>query len=115
MIRKANELKTVINEAMKGGPGQVKQIPFASSEELFNHIRVFSKMTLEPNCGIGEHGHQNEAEVYYIIKGEAVYTDDDKEYIVKEGDVTICESGHKHSITNKSSDTCEYIAVIVVE
>ena len=115
MIRRKNECDFEVRDAMRNGPGSVEQTKFVSKEELLNHGRLFGKLTLKPGCGIGEHDHQGETEMFYVIKGEAQYTDDDETVIIKEGDVAVCEPGHRHSITNVSNEVCEVVALIVLQ
>ena len=57
--------------------------------------------------------HEQEAELFYILAGTGVYSDDGTETDVWAGDVAICETGHGHSIANTGEDTLEFVAVIV--
>ena len=83
MKKTINDYEHGVKEKLFDGPGFIKQDLFATKEEMFNHVRLFSKMTLEPNCGIGVHEHTNETEIYYVISGKAQYYDDDKTYIIE--------------------------------
>lgn len=114
MIRKASECPITINEHMKGGDGSVKLTGFISGPaELQNKGRLFSLITLEPGCGIGYHVHENESELFYIVKGSATYNDNGTESTVTVGDVMICAPGEGHCITNHGEEVCELVAVIV--
>lgn len=57
--------------------------------------------------------HEQDAELFYILAGTGVYSDDGTETDVRAGDVAICETGHGHSIANTGEDTLEFVAVIV--
>ena len=57
--------------------------------------------------------HEQEAELFYILAGTGVYSDDGTGTDVRAGDAAICETGHGHSITNTGEDTLEFVAVIV--
>ena len=114
MIRKASECSTQINEHMRGGDGSVLLTHFISGpEELQNKGRLFSLITLKPGCGIGFHIHENESELFYIIKGSAIYNDGGEETEISAGDVTIVEPGKGHGIANKGDETCELVALIL--
>lgn len=113
MITKYSDLKTVINEHMRGGDGSVKITHFTDKEGLYNKGRMFAKVVLEPGCGVGDHDHQGEEEIYVITKGVAEYNDNGTITTVYEGDVTFCKSGEVHGITNKSNETVELIALIL--
>ena len=49
----------------------------------------FSQVTIHPGCELGYHEHHGETETYYVLSGSATYIDNDKEYEIKAGDVTI--------------------------
>ena len=113
MIRKAADCKKAYNEKMRGGNGTVEITHFATPEELNNKGRLFANITLKPGCSIGYHVHEKDTELFYIIKGTAVYSDAGEEKIVTAGDVTICPTGTGHSIANNSDEVVELIALIV--
>ena len=114
MIRRKGECRTEYREKMRDGEGTVIVTSLiASPEELNGKGRLFSRMTLNPGCSIGYHVHEQEAELFYILAGTGVYSDDGTETDVRAGDVAICETGHGHSIANTGEDTLEFVAVIV--
>jgi len=112
MVRRSDECAVSVREAMRGGPGSVKLVEVASKEEMFSRARMFSKLVLEPGCGIGPHMHEGECEIFYIAKGVATYLDNGTEVTLYPGDVTICGDGETHGVTNNGSETLEIIAVI---
>ena len=113
MIRKAAECKKEYRENMRGGDGTVELTSFASSEELYNKGRLFANITLKPGCSIGYHVHEKDSELFYLMKGEALYNDNGVECTVSAGDVMLCPAGAGHAIANKSEETVELCAVIV--
>jgi len=115
MIKKAEQLNIDVKEAMRGGPGSARLTSIASQTDLLDKARLFSKITLEPGCGIGYHRHEGESEIFYILKGTALYNDNREEKTIHAGDVTVTADGESHSITNKSNETLELIALIVLQ
>lgn len=113
MIRKPEECTKQYVEHMRGGDGTVEITHFATTEELYNKGRLFGKVTLQPGCGIGYHVHEQDSELIYVMKGEAVYNDAGIERAVSAGDVLICPEGTGHGICNKSDSVVELCAVIV--
>ena len=113
MIRKAADCKKMYNEKMRGGNGIVEITSFATPVELNNNGRLFANITLKPGCGIGFHMHENESELFYVIKGEVLYNDNGTEYVCSAGDVMICAAGTGHAIACKGEETAEVCAVIV--
>ena len=115
MIRKASDCKVEYKEHMRGGDGTVKLTSFIGSDaDLNGKGRLFSKITLEPGCGIGFHMHEGESELFYIVKGTPHYLDGDPEnaVLLSPGDVAICPPGTGHGIENRSEGTAELVALI---
>lgn len=114
MIRRADECKVEYREHMRDGDGTAKLTRLIEGpEELNDKGRLFSKITLEPGCGIGFHTHDNDAELFYFIRGTGEYSDNGEIVTVNAGDVAICPTGTGHSIANRGDETLEFIAVIV--
>ncbi len=113
MIRQSKECFKEIREGMRGGNGSVEITNFVNADELYNKGRLFGKITLNPGCGIGYHIHENESEIFYIIKGSAVYNDNGVGRVLKDGDVAICKDGQGHRIDNTSDSTVELVALII--
>ena len=114
MIRKAKECEIEYREHMRDGEGTVQLTNLISGpEELNGKGRLFSRITLQPGCSIGYHVHDKDVELFYILTGTAQYSDNGETVTVTAGDVTICETGHGHSIANNSQELVELIAVIV--
>jgi len=114
MIRKAVNCKVEYREHMRDGNGTVKITNFiAEPSELNEKGRMFSRITLNPGCSIGYHVHDKDAELFYILRGTGVYSDNGELRMVSAGDVTICRTGEGHSIANETDEVLELIAVIV--
>lgn len=113
MIKTTEDFKTELREHMRGGDGTVTVTSFVSAEELNQKGRLFGKITLKPGCGIGFHIHESDSELFYIIKGTAVYDDNGTAVTVSAGDVTLTPAGTGHAIKNESDEDVELIALIV--
>ena len=114
MIKRSADYKSVVLEKMRGGEGSVTITHVWEQEELSdkNPNRLFAKLTLKPNCSIGIHVHENEDEVFYVMKGEAEANDNGEIVILKEGDTILTGNGGKHSIKCISDTPLELLAVI---
>ena len=114
MIRKSSECQIEYREHMRDGDGTVQLTNFITGpEELNGKGRLFSRITLNPGCSIGYHVHEGNAELFYILKGTAEYSDNGTVKQVTAGDVTICPDGEGHGIANRTDEVVELIAVIV--
>ncbi len=54
-MTKAGEREVVKAERVNGGAGFIMREALTSAEEMGNYCRMFSKVTLPPNCEIGHH------------------------------------------------------------
>lgn len=113
MIKKAADFKVAYNEKMRGGNGVVELTSFATPEELNNKGRLFGNITLNPGCGIGYHVHENESELFYVIKGTVLYNDNGAECTLGVGDVMICPPGTGHAVSNNGEEPAQLCAVIL--
>ncbi len=113
MIKQFNDFNTELREHMRGGDGTVIVSNFVTAEELNNKGRLFGKIVLKPGCGIGYHVHETDSELFYIIKGTAVYDDNGTKTTVHAGDVTVTPAGTGHSIKNEGNEDVELFALIV--
>ena len=115
MVRRKEDCPVALREQMRGGNGTVKITDYVNKEELYNKGRLFADITLEPGCGIGEHVHEGEEEIFVVTQGEVVYNDNGEEKICKVGDVLICNDGEKHSIRNEGSVPASVVALIMLK
>ena len=115
MIKKGSTFTTELRENMRGGDGTVEMTGFVTPDELNNKGRLFGTIKLKPGCGIGYHVHENESELFYIMKGTATYSDNGEICTLCAGDVAINTPGTGHSIKNEGNEDVELVALIVHE
>jgi len=108
----ANTEASEVNNLL-GGDGVTIKRPLLP--QMPPHMRLFNKMTLNPGCSIGEHSHNAEAEIFYILEGQACLTDNDETITLNPGDVQICLAGNRHSIRNNTDKPMSFLAIIPTE
>jgi mannose-6-phosphate isomerase-like protein (cupin superfamily) len=113
MIIKANACKTDARTNMKGGDGTVLVTEFVSAAELNQKGRLFSNIHLDPGASIGYHVHEGESELFYVVRGEAVYNDNGTEYPISASDTAIVTPGNGHCVANRGTEPVDLIALIV--
>ena len=113
MIIKANECKADARANMKGGDGTVVVTEFVTAAELNNKGRLFANIHLDPGASIGYHVHEGESELFYVVRGEAVYNDNGTEYPLSVGDTAIVTAGNGHSVANRGTEPVDLIALIL--
>jgi mannose-6-phosphate isomerase-like protein (cupin superfamily) len=101
-----------VRENMRSGDGCVVLHHILLEDDLPGNCRLFSRITLNPGCSIGEHEHANEAELYYILSGRAQMTDDGKPMELEAGDSCLTMNG-THSIRCLGEEPLEFLAAII--
>ena len=113
MIRKANSCRTEVRENMRGGDGIVKIEHFwEPGTEMLAHNRMAARLTLPPGSSIGFHKHENEDEIFVIVKGKAEADDNGTLTCLEAGDSLLTGNGAGHSIRNIGDTDLELIAII---
>lgn len=110
MITKQNERTTTSAEKMRGGEGVTKMTPLF--DEKIPHIRLLNIIELAPGCSIGEHEHSAEAEVFYVLSGEATVLDHGQPVVLKAGDAHLCSDGEAHCLINNGKEPTQVLAII---
>ena len=113
MIKRDGTYETILKERMRNGEGVVRIEKLWNPEtELKAANRLFAKLILEPGSSIGFHRHENEEEVFYVIKGIAEADDDGETVTLNPGDTILTGDGAGHSIKSVGTEPLELLAVI---
>ena len=87
---------------------------------LFNYgdfqtnLRFFRYMVLPAGTSIGFHQHENNEELYIILKGNGVMQVNDGTIEVKSGDVVVNQPFDSHGLLNTSSEDMEILVFEVI-
>lgn len=114
MIQRAKLMEKEVREKMKGGKGSVTVTHLLKQIQMMGKCRFFGRMTINPGCSIGLHRHDDEEEIYYILKGKGIVEDNGIKQEVYEGDIILTGGGASHSIENNSSEPLEVLGVILL-
>ena len=112
-MTKAGEREVVTVERANGGAGFIMKEALISPEQLGEHCKMFSRVTLKPNCELGYHEHHGETETYYILSGSGMYDDNGKAVPVEAGDVTFCKDGDGHGLKNTGTEDLSFVELIL--
>lgn len=99
---------------MRDGKGDIKLNHILEKEEMLGKARLFARITVEPGCSIGEHPHGPDAEIYYILSGEVVVSDNGVEKTMTEGGVMITGNGESHNVENRTAQPAELLAIVML-
>ena len=113
MIRRKEETEVkVMHEGQKGN-GDVVFHTFMTKDEAYGAGRTFARVEFLPGTSIGVHEHHGEFEGYYVLKGQALVTDNGTESILNPGDYHMCKDGDSHGIACYGEEPMEIIALII--
>ncbi len=114
MIKRYESMTENVKVNMRGGDGQAVIREVFDKGEYKGAARLVATITLEPGCSIGEHIHENEEEIFYIIEGTATYDDNGEIRTLKKGDSCICLGSQKHSIANRTEDETLVVFAVIL-
>jgi mannose-6-phosphate isomerase-like protein (cupin superfamily) len=107
-------MEVEVREKMKDGKGAIAVTHILRQIQMRGKCRFFGRMLIRPGCSIGLHKHVDEEEIYYILKGKGIVTDNDIRQEVKEGDVILTGGGASHSIENTADEPLEVLGIILL-
>ncbi len=72
-------------------------------------IAMFHFDDMPEGVSIGEHKHEVNEELYYLVSGTGILTYDGADYEMSAGDISLCGIGHSHGFLAKTD--CQLIVV----
>lgn len=113
MIKTAGHQQVRIRENVRGGEGALVFHDFLMAEESFGAGKLFSRTVLPVGGSVGEHRHEGEFEVYYLLAGTVEVLDCGEWVTLDRGDMHICSSGESHALRNSSTQQAEVLMLIL--
>ncbi len=72
-------------------------------------LMMFGSVTLKPGQSVEPHKHDTMFEIFYIVKGKAIFIVDDKKVELKAGDCITIEPGENHPQSNPYNEDVEWL------
>ncbi|MGM9649579.1 MAG: cupin domain-containing protein [Butyricicoccaceae bacterium] len=113
MIRRANEQRVEKKEHLRGGEGYVTLQHLLEPGESCGKCKMIARITIEPGNTIGDHAHNPDAELCYLLEGELTITDGGEEHVMYPGDAWICGEGNRHCTMNKSEAPAVFLGIVI--
>lgn len=113
MIVRKHEQTVEYRHNVRGGAGSPAFCHLFSQEQTGGRTELLAVITLQPGESIGVHGHETNAEVYYVLTGCVTVTDDGAVSTLQPGDAMFCGDGHTHSMANATDEPVSVLAAIV--
>ncbi|MEA4871330.1 MAG: cupin domain-containing protein [Synergistaceae bacterium] len=81
------------------GIGAADTFPVTIPDENGAFI-MSTRLELDPGASVGYHKHTGTEEVYFIMTGKGLYTEEGEKCTALPGDVFLCREGCSHGILN---------------
>ena len=96
------------------GKGWIHIDRLLTPEVMGPHVKMYAKVTVDIDSGIGYHQHIGDGESYYILEGSADYIDEFGEHCqLQPGDVTFTKDQMSHGIYNAGNIPLVFMALII--
>ncbi|RRD66162.1 cupin domain-containing protein [Fretibacterium sp. OH1220_COT-178] len=115
VLFKKAEQKRLVRREIQGGKGEAHCLYAISKGEgpEKSRFKMAATMTLDPGASIGIHTHETDEEIYVILSGKGMYTDDDgSRSEVGPGDITLTMRGQKHGLEVSNDGPLTLLAFI---
>ena len=113
MIKQAAQQQVRTRENVRGGEGTLTFHDFLLAEESFGAGKLFSRTVIPSCCSIGEHRHEGEFEVYYVLSGAVEVLEGDAWLALNRYDTHVCAHGESHAVRNSGAETAEVLMLIL--
>lgn len=113
MIKYSQDIHVETVENSGNIEGRISKKIVLTPAEMMERASMFNIITLPSGSRIKEHPHIEDAEIYYILEGEAEVTDNGETAVMRAGDVMFTGNGTRHSIANHSGKDVKFLACIL--
>jgi mannose-6-phosphate isomerase-like protein (cupin superfamily) len=111
MFRKCTEMKSEVYAKCHGGQGDLtcRHVLHKADSEM--GTQYMHDDILPPGVSIGEHRHDGDEEIYFLVEGSGTMILDGQEHPMGPGDVSVVKSGHTHGLINTGKTPMRLIVI----
>ena len=102
-----------IQNRSHGGVGNVELYEIWEKADFKSNIDFCDRVVVPPHSTIGFHQHGNNEEMYIVLEGQGEMRIEEKEYLVKKGDMILNPAGGKHGLVNNSQANIDLLVIQV--
>lgn len=113
MVLNKGKRENITENGVEGGVGELFLGKLTDCRVSPANVVLYAHAKLEPGASLGYHIHRGESEIYYILSGKGLYSDNGAERQVEPGDVTYTPDGEGHGLENTGNEVLEFMALIV--
>ena len=106
MILDFSQMEVTKLDNFKGGAKEMYSKMFVDES---NKIML---SVLKPGASIGYHKHEENCEIIFMIKGNAMVNYDNETLRLQNGQAFYCPKGHSHDLVNDTDEEIMFFAVV---
>lgn len=106
MILDFSQIEVTKIDNFKGGAKEIYSKMFVDDS---NKIML---SVLKPGASIGYHKHEDNCEIIFMIKGNAMVNYDNETLRLQNGQAFYCPKGHSHDLVNDTDEEIMFFAVV---
>ena len=106
MILDFSQMEVTKLDNFKGGAKEMYSKMFVDES---NKIML---SVLKPGASIGYHKHEENCEIIFMIKGNAMVNYDNETLRLQNGQAYYCPTGHSHDLVNDTDEEIMFFAVV---
>ena len=112
MIFKKTSIQPVDLVNVHEGTGKLTCLDMLKGHVNAEHgFRFVHDNILEPGATVGEHLHQGDEEIYFILDGKGIMIEDGEEFEIHAGDLSLVQSGHTHGLRNSPQTSMRFLVI----
>ena len=96
---------------LHGGVGTTQWKGFMPAVAMSTCCESFATLRLPPGAAIGEHQHGESEEIYFVVSGTGVVSQDGNEVEVVPGDLVMTPAGQQHGIANNDDEDLQLVVL----
>lgn len=112
MVRRQGAYETEERQNMRGGTGTVHIEHYWKKGDLQAKTRLCARLVIPPGASIGPHRHDQEEEVYIVLRGHGRIIEGTTIVEVGPGDSVLTGNGASHAVENSGAEPLEMVAFI---
>lgn len=106
MIIDFNAMEATVISNFKGGEKEM------TARMFWDGTNRILRGILQPGASIGEHIHETDCEILFVVDGEGTLIDDGVSSPISRGQCAYCPKGHRHSLVNTGDGPLEFYAAV---
>lgn len=101
-----NTMEATVIPNFKGGEKEI------TAQMFWDGTTRIMRGILQPGASIGEHTHDTNCEILFVLAGQGTIIDDGVPSPIAKGQCTYCPKGHSHSLVNTGTAPLEFYCAV---